>query len=121
MGNETSLARLIVVRHDNQSAVGSDIGRCTNPLDRGGGRIGPAAGDYWHPSLRDLDGMRDQLAMLVGAEGRDFARRSARHERIRAFADLPFDELGECVLSDTAAGKWRHQRRNRAEKHELAS
>ena len=27
----------------------------------------------------------------------------------------------ECVFGDTAAGKWRHQRRNRAEKHELAS
>ena len=29
--------------------------------------------------------------------------------------------LAECVFGDTATGKWRHERRNRAEKHELTS
>src|SRR5215217_6962107 len=59
--------------------------------------------------------------MLVPAEGRDFTRRPARHQGVAALGDLPFDEITECVFSDTAPRKGGYERRNRAENHELVS
>src|SRR5690349_20889745 len=59
--------------------------------------------------------------MLFAAECRAFAGGSTGNQGGGAFGDLPFDEVGECVFRDTAPGKWRYQRRNRAEKHELTS
>ena len=64
-----------------------------------------AAGDHRHPALRDLDRDRDHPAMLVVGQGRAFAGGPARHQRVAALGDLPFDELAECVFSDTAAAK----------------
>ena len=71
--------------------------------------------------LRDFDRELDHPALLVGAHRRAFAGRSARDQRVAALGDLPLDELAECVFGDTAARKWRHERRDRPEKHELTS
>ena len=103
MRRKAGLARLVVIRDDYQRGIGTDIGGRANTLDRGCGGIGAAASDYGHPALRDLDSARDDLAVLVGGQGRGLSGRSARNQRVRAFGDLPLDEFGKCVLSDTAA------------------
>src|SRR4051794_40145122 len=121
MRREPRLAGLVVIGDDDQRRIGAHVGRGADPLDRCRRRVSAATRDDGHPALHDLDSVGDQLSMLVCGQGRDLAGRPAGHQRIRAFGNLPFHEAGECVLSDTAAGKWRHQRRNRAEKHELAS
>jgi hypothetical protein len=121
MRNKARLARLVVVGDDRQHRISADVGRGAGPLDRSGRVVGTGAGDHRNPSLRSLDCRGDHVAMLVARQRRDFAGCTARYEGIGPFGNLPFDELANCVLGNTAAGKGRHKRRNRAEKHELAS
>ena len=122
MRGEPRLARLVVIRHDDQRGVGADVGGGADQLDRGGGRIAAAAGDHRHPALRDLARRaRSPRDARRGSGSR--SRRSSRTAPARSMPSAICHSTNsrECVFGDTAAGKWRHQRRNRAEKHELAS
>jgi hypothetical protein len=60
-------------------------------------------------------------AVAVVRQRRDLARRPARNQRVRTLRDLPLDELAKCVFGDTPSDKGGHERRDRAEKHELNS
>ena len=121
MRGQPGLAGLVIIGHDDQRGVGPDVRGCPDHLDRVGRRIAAAAGDHWDTAFGRLDRSRDNVAVLVAGQRRAFAGRAARNEPVRAFRNLPVDELAECVFSNTAAGKRRNQSRNRAEEHELAS
>ena len=115
------LVRAVVIRRHVQRRIGAGLFGVARQLDRVSRIVRSAAGDDRHAAAGNLDGDLDHPPMLVGRERRRLAGRSARDQRIRALVDLPLDERSECVLGDTARRKWSHQRRNRAEKHELIS
>ena len=105
MRRKPRLARLVVIRHDDQRRVGADIGRGPRHLDRM-----RAVELLPQPAITGTRPLATStvpryLPMLVGGQRRALAGRPARHERVAALGDLPLDELGECVLSDTAAAK----------------
>src|SRR4051812_10860414 len=102
MGEKARLAWLVVVRDDNERGVRADVGCGADHLDSCRRGIASAASDHRNPAPRHPDSLRDRLAMLIAAQGGALARRAARHEPVAALGDLPLDELGECVLRDTA-------------------
>ncbi len=59
------------------------------------------------------------MPVLGAAKGRDLSGGATWNQRIGTLRNLPFDQLAECVLGDTTLRKGRHERRDRAEKHEL--
>src|SRR3954471_20350039 len=112
MSAQATLARFVVIRNDGQHGVGAKIRGSPSALDRGGRRVSAAPGDDRHPAIGGPYRGCDDVAMFIDGERGDLTGRTAWHQPVAAFGDLPLDEFAECVLGDTSTGKWRHERRD---------
>ena len=92
MGGEARLARLVIIRHDDQRRVGADIGRRPDQLDRRRGRIASAARNYRDAPFGNFDRRGDDLPVLFARKRRALAGRPARNQRVAALGNLPLDQ-----------------------------
>ena len=94
------------------------IPRDSGALSLGAEKVARAIGK--EVASRRLDAEIDDAVMLVEAQRRRFACRSARNERVTPLFHLPIDERPVSGLIDRSVAKKGHQGRNRAGKHRFA-
>ncbi len=96
------LRRTVVIGNDLQRGVGAAFLRMAGQRDRFRGRVAAGAGDDRDAAGDVIDGQLDEFAMLFRRHGGGFARRAHDDDRVRAFRDVPVDQLAQGIAVKTA-------------------
>ena len=115
---EPFLRRLVVIGADDQRRIGAGLLGLPRQLDRVLGRVRAGSGNDRNPlPLATSTHSVDQPLLLVIGERRRFAGRAARHQSVRALADLPGHMLLKGGLVQLVVAKRRDQRDERSLEH----
>ncbi|MPM91481.1 hypothetical protein SDC9_138612 [bioreactor metagenome] len=96
------LARLVVVGHDLQLAVGTHALGKPCELDGLGRRVGTATSHHRNAACSLLHGHADDLAVLFHVDGGRFAGRADHAQARRALGDMPVDQFAQRGVVHTA-------------------
>ena len=91
MLKEPFLVRLIVIRRDDQHAVGARLFGVLCQLHRLVRVVRAGAGDHRDAAFRLGDANLDHMPVFLVRQGRALASRPDRHQPMRATLDLPVD------------------------------
>jgi hypothetical protein len=87
VGDDASLRRLVVVRRDNEDAVGAELVRVLREAHGVPCRVGPGGRHDGRPLAHGLDRCADQVVALAVRERRALARRADDDEPVGAVVD----------------------------------
>ncbi len=96
------LGWFIVVGHDRQAHIGTGAVGKLSELDRFSGRICAGAGDHRHFTIGPLDSCLDQRTVLVKIDGWRLPGGSDNNNSLRAFSDVPVDQVVKALEIETA-------------------
>ena len=111
MGAKAGLRRFVVVRPDDQQAVGPGNGGFFREDDAFAGRIVARADDHRHAPVGVFEGDRDEAAAFVGPDRSVLAGGPEHHQTLDADVDLAVDEAAEgSFVYGSISGEGGHQR-----------
>ena len=95
---QTFLRRLVVIRRDGENAIGAHRLDLGSEFDHLSGVVAARARQHRHAALGFFERDLHHAQMFLVRERGTFARRSARHQEVDAFFDLPLYQRSKRVL-----------------------
>ena len=105
------LGRLVVVGHHHQGTISPESGRLTNGLDGLGGAVAAGAGQNLGAVPHGRFDRREQLVLLIPAEGGRFASGAANHQAIGTVIHQMAGQVGRHRQIHRAIGRKRGDHR----------
>ena len=109
---EPFLCRLVVVRGNQENAVGAVLLRLAGQLDRRLGAVGTGAGNHRNPAVHLLRRIADHRAVLLLGERRRLAACPGDDNTVCTAGNLLFQQLAELIKVDRSVLPERGDNRN---------
>ena len=117
MRQQAPLRRLVVVWRHNEARIRAGFLGELHETHGFDGVVGPGPRDHRNTTRHYFDDLFDHGLMLFVGQSRAFTRCPDRHQTMRAFADMPLDQLLERIQIQLAVLERRDECRHRPFEH----